>query len=63
MGVVERHVRRQPDVEIEEDVVGRAARPDLMAAEHAGDAHDDRSRSAFGYHHLVAEDSRVVVAI
>ena len=58
VGVVQRHVGRQPDVQIEEHVVGRAARADVMAAEHARARSARRARDrVLGDHDAIAEDA------
>ena len=55
--VGEPHVRRQPDVQVEEHVVGRAARADVMAAEHARHAHHDALEIGVGDDDAIAEDA------
>ncbi len=58
VGVDERRVRRQPDVEVEEHVIGRAARADVMAADHAGNAHHDGLEIRLGDDDPIAQDLR-----
>ena len=56
MRLGEPHVGGQPDVQVEEHVVGGAARPDLMAADDAGHAHDDALDVGVGDDDPVAEN-------
>src|ERR1043166_8129594 len=58
MRLVEAHVRAQPDVEIEKDVIFGSARADVMASEDAGHAHDDLLDVGVGHDDAIAEDAR-----
>ena len=51
------HVGRHPDVQIEEHVIGRSARADLVAADHARHAHDDALQVGVGDDDPIAEDA------
>ena len=53
----ERHVGRQPDVEIEKHMIGRAARANVMAADHARHAQHDALEIGFGDDDAIAQDA------
>src|SRR5262245_3802186 len=52
---VQRRLRCEPDVEIEEGVIRRTARPNLMAAERLRHAHHDLANPFLFEHHAVRE--------
>ena len=54
----ERRCAVEPDVEIHEDVVRRAARPDVVTAEHLRNRSDDFAHVVLGDDHLVGENAR-----
>ena len=57
MGLVEPHRRIHPDVQIQKYMIGRAAGPDLLAAQHLGYALDDDADVVGRDHDFVGQDT------
>ena len=57
VGLEERRVAAEPDVQIEKRMIRRAARADVMAALDLGHAHDDAADVVFAHHDAVREDA------
>ena len=57
MGIFERHVAVEPEVQIQEGVVRRAPGPDLLAADDAGDRLDDLADVAIADDDINGEDA------
>ena len=57
MGFAERGSGVDPQMQIDEHIVSRAARPDLFAADHARHRLDDAADVLLGEHDFIGEDA------